>query len=206
MNQDIQLTDRQEKILHFIRDKIESRGYGPTVREIGDQFAIRSPNGVACHLKALVKKGMIQREANRSRAIQLTDLAVPPKGLPVSGKVAGGRIEEVPADADYDEYVDFSDMFSADGGAYSVLEVESNDLEGANIVPGDYLVVKKQTRAGKGQLAMVRNDDGSLTIHRWMPESGKKRVKLESLKKGGRATTVKNAKVQGVVVGVVREV
>jgi repressor LexA len=205
MNLDTQLTERQEKILHFIRNKIESRGYGPTVREIGDQFSIRSPNGVACHLKALVKKGMIEREANRSRAIQLTDLARPPKGLLVSGKMVDGQVEEVPSDADFEEYVDFTDMFANSGTDYSVIEVESNDLEGANIIAGDYLVVKKQSRAKKGEIALVRNDDESLTFHRWMPESGKKSVKLESLKKGGRAKTAKNPKVQGVVVGVVRE-
>ena len=66
-----QLTDRQRVVYEFIRDKIRNRGYGPTVREIGDQFNISSPNGVMCHLKALEKKGLITREPNMSRAIQL---------------------------------------------------------------------------------------------------------------------------------------
>ena len=57
-----QLTERQREIYDFIRDKIESRGYGPTVREIGEGFDIKSPNGVMCHLKALEKKGLIKRE------------------------------------------------------------------------------------------------------------------------------------------------
>ena len=52
------LTPRQKEIYDFIRDKIESRGYGPTVREIGLAFKIQSPNGVMCHLKALEKKGL----------------------------------------------------------------------------------------------------------------------------------------------------
>ena len=47
-----QLTERQREIYEFIRDKIETRGYGPTVREIGEAFNIKSPNGVMCHLKA----------------------------------------------------------------------------------------------------------------------------------------------------------
>ena len=49
-------TARQMEIYEFIRDKIYSRGFGPTVREIGEAFSIRSPNGVVCHLKALEKK------------------------------------------------------------------------------------------------------------------------------------------------------
>ena len=52
-----QLTKRQRIVFDFIRDKIQNRGYGPTVREIGEQFHIKSPNGVMCHLKALEKKG-----------------------------------------------------------------------------------------------------------------------------------------------------
>jgi repressor LexA len=52
-----QLTERQLIVYEFIRDKIVHRGYGPTVREIGEHFDIRSPNGVMCHLKALEKKG-----------------------------------------------------------------------------------------------------------------------------------------------------
>src|SRR6266446_4893806 len=68
-----QLTERQKEIYHFIRQKIESRGYGPTVREIGIAFAIKSPNGVMCHLKALEKKGLITRLERHARAIQLTN-------------------------------------------------------------------------------------------------------------------------------------
>ena len=65
------LTERQRTVYEFIRDKIRNRGYGPTVREIGQEFKISSPNGVVCHLKALEKKGLITREPNMSRAIQL---------------------------------------------------------------------------------------------------------------------------------------
>ena len=55
-----QLTQRQQQVYEFIHDKIVNRGYGPTVREIGEHFDISSPNGVMCHLKALEKKGLIR--------------------------------------------------------------------------------------------------------------------------------------------------
>ena len=64
-------TERQMEIYGFIREKIQSRGFGPTVREIGQAFKIRSPNGVVCHLKALERKGLITRGKNMSRAIEL---------------------------------------------------------------------------------------------------------------------------------------
>src|SRR5712692_12103089 len=82
------LTERQREIYDFIRDKIESRGYGPTVREIGQAFDIKSPNGVMCHLKALEKKGLIKREGFSARAIQLLDVRPESAGLPFLGRVA----------------------------------------------------------------------------------------------------------------------
>lgn len=75
------LTARQKQIYDFLKDKIINRGYGPTVREIGNHFKIRSPNGVMCHLKALERKGLITRESHMSRAIQLTDDKMPGERL-----------------------------------------------------------------------------------------------------------------------------
>ena len=61
------------RCLNLFGTRSVNRGYGPTVREIGDKFRISSPNGVMCHLKALEKKGLITREPNMSRAIQITE-------------------------------------------------------------------------------------------------------------------------------------
>ena len=105
------LTARQRAIYEFLKDKILNRGYGPTVREIGSQFGIRSPNGVMCHLKALEKKGLITREPHMSRAIQLTESPEARMSLPLAGQIAAGSpvlaVEE-------DERIDFSSMFSSD--------------------------------------------------------------------------------------------
>src|SRR5256885_13141295 len=82
-----QLTERQREIYEFIRDKIETRGYGPTVREIGEAFNIKSPNGVMCHLKALEKKEMIKRDPNHARAIELLGRRRASQGLHLLGRV-----------------------------------------------------------------------------------------------------------------------
>lgn len=66
------LTPRQSEIYEFIVERI-TNGLPPTVREVGSQFKIRSPNGVMCHLKALERKGLITRESHQSRAIMLVD-------------------------------------------------------------------------------------------------------------------------------------
>src|SRR5437867_4861697 len=104
-----QLTLRQREIYDFIRSKIEGRGYGPTVREIGQAFGIKSPNGVMCHLKALEKKGLILREGFSARAIQLVDHRPPSAGLPLLGNVPAGAPT---AAVEQDERLDFAEMFS----------------------------------------------------------------------------------------------
>src|ERR1700687_2567654 len=103
-----QLTDRQREIYDFIRDKIETRGYGPTVREIGLAFGIKSPNGVMCHLKALEKKGLIIREGFSARAIQSAGYHPGSAGLPLLGKVAAGS--PLAAEAQ-NERLEFNDLF-----------------------------------------------------------------------------------------------
>src|SRR5438045_579950 len=120
-----QLTKRQKAVYKFVRDKIRNRGYGPTVREIGEHFDIASPNGVMCHLKALEKKGLITREANMSRAIQLTDDT---RGLPLRGRVAAGVLHEA---VEQDEWVDFGGMFGDDN--LFALEVSGESMIDAQI-------------------------------------------------------------------------
>src|SRR6266436_594050 len=109
MNKKNSLTTRQRSIYDFIKDKIVRRGYGPTVREIGAGFKIRSPNGVMCHLKALEKKGLISREAHMSRAIQISE-PLSRTSLPLAGRIAAGS----PLMAiQQDEQIDFSSLFGS---------------------------------------------------------------------------------------------
>jgi len=193
------LTKRQKSVYEFIRDKIRTRGYGPTVREIGDQFKIRSPNGVMCHLKALEKKGMITREKNMSRAIRLTREPVEERGLPLVGQIAAGVLHEA---VEQDERVDFEDMFRKKN--LFALEVSGDSMIEDAIADGDYVVVKKQRTARKGQIVVAITDDGEATLKRWYPEAN--RIRLEPANSNMKPIYVRNARVLGIVVGVVRRV
>jgi repressor LexA len=150
-----QLTERQREIYEFIRSKIESRGYGPTVREIGKQFEIKSPNGVMCHLKALEKKGLLTRELHAARAITLADHRPPSQGLPFLGVVAAGT--PIAAVAQEDR-LNFDELFS--GPERYVLKVKGNSMIEDHIEDGDYVVIKKQETAHNGErvVAMVDNE------------------------------------------------
>jgi repressor LexA len=192
------LTKRQKAVYEFIRDKIRNRGYGPTVREIGLQFDISSPNGVMCHLKALEKKGLITREPNMSRAIQLAAEPIDQRGLPLAGRVAAGVMHEA---IEQTERVDFDAMFNRKN--MFVLEVSGDSMIDAQISDGDYVVIHKQRTAQPGEIVVAQTEDGEATLKRWYPEAN--RIRLEPANSTMKPIYVKDARVLGVLVGVVRK-
>jgi repressor LexA len=195
------LTPRQREIYNFIRSKIQGRGYGPTVREIGLQFHIKSPNGVMCHLKALQKKGLIHREPNMSRAIQLLDdpaTAPHPTGVKMLGRIAAGQpIEAV----EQDEELAFTDWEGADDKF--ALRVSGDSMIEEHIADGDYVVIQYQEQARDGQIVAVRDEDGEATLKRFFRE--KNRVRLEPANKHMKPIFRDRINILGVLVGVVRK-
>lgn len=150
------LTDRQSEVYAFIREHIEQQGYPPTVREIGVHFEINSPNGVACHLKALVAKGYIERSPRQSRAIKLEDMPnVSKQGVVKShgrkvrflGRVsAGGLVEAV----GWCEEWDLEDLYSA---ADSFVLLEGSELEQRlHLKDGDQLLFREGRCVGMVRL------------------------------------------------------
>ncbi|MBU4273422.1 MAG: transcriptional repressor LexA [Planctomycetes bacterium] len=195
------LTPRQRDVYKFIREKIRGRGYGPTVREIAARFDINSPNGVVCHLKALVKKGMITREPNMARAIRLAAEPIEERGLPLAGTIAAGVLHEA---IEQNERVDFQEMLTPGTKNRFALQVKGDSMIEDQIADGDYVVVQKQRTARKGQIVVALTDGGEVTLKRWFPE--KNRIRLEPANSSMKPIYVKNARLLGVVVGVVRKV
>jgi len=194
------LTQRQNDVFDFIRDKIKNRGYGPTVREIGENFEISSPNGVMCHLKALEKKGLIIRTANKSRAIELTtEVKDAEKGLPLAGTVSAGMTNLAFEQGDR---IDFTEMFYKKN--MFVLQVRGDSMIEAHINDGDYVVVKKSKNAQAGQMVVAQNEEGEATLKYWFPE--KDGVRLQPANSTMKPIILKSATVLGVVTGVVRKV
>ncbi len=194
-----QLTRRQRDVYHFIRDKIRGRGYGPTVREIGERFQIRSPNGVMCHLRALEKKGLITREPNMSRAIQLTAGVQEDRGMPLVGQIAAGSLHEA---IEQSERFDFDAMFHYKN--LFALRVDGDSMIDAQIADGDIVIVHRQRTATKGEIVVAQTDDGDATLKYWHPEA--RRIRLQPANSRMKPIYVKDAKVLGVAVGVVRKI
>jgi repressor LexA len=195
-----QLTERQREIYDFIREKIESRGYGPTVREIGEAFEIKSPNGVMCHLKALEKKGLIIRQGRAARATRLVDHRRPSAGLPLLGTVAAGTPVQA---VEQQERLDLGDLFV--GPDLYALKVRGQSMIEDHIEDGDYVIIRRQQTAPNGERVVARIAD-EVTLKRFYQDDD--HVRLEPA--NSRMTPIvvnKEADVEivGVLVGVLRK-
>ncbi len=194
------LTPRQREIYNFIRSKIQGRGYGPTVREIGVHFQIKSPNGVMCHLKALQKKGLIHREPNMSRAIQLLEdpVSAQQMGLKLVGRIAAGHpIEAI----EQSEELTFADW--VEPGDKFALQVQGESMIDEHIADGDFVIIRRQEQARDGQIVAVRDDDGEATLKRFFRE--RNRIRLEPANKAMKPIFRDRVNILGVLVGVVRK-
>jgi repressor LexA len=196
------LTEKQRAIYDFIKSKIEERGYGPTVREIGLHFKIKSPNGVMCHLKALEKKGMIERVGFSARAIKLVDYN-PLAGteLPLLGRVAAGT--PIAAVGDINEKLNFSDLFG--GEKHFALQVRGQSMIEDHIDDGDFVVIRQQADASNGErvVAMIDNE---VTLKKFYRE--KDRIRLDPANGTMKPIYVdesQDTQILGVLVGVLRK-
>jgi repressor LexA len=196
------LTVKQREIYEFIKEHIEKHGYPPTVRDIGKAFEIESPNGVMCHLNALVKKGAIVRKGQSARAIRLVDHkpSYAPADLPLFGSVAAGA--PIAAEATNERF-NFQDMFG--GPDHFVLAVRGQSMIEDHIDDGDYVVIKQQPTAENGArvVAMI---DGDVTLKKFYHQEGK--VSLHPC--NGTMAPIEVApesdtRVLGVLVGVMRK-
>jgi len=196
------LTSRQAAVFEFIKERVQTRGYGPTVREIGEHFQISSPNGVMCHLRALERKGLLHRVRKHDRAIARAielapEIMAEEKGMPMAGTVAAGLTTLVFEQA---ERVDFGHMFAKKN--LFALKVKGDSMIEAQIAEGDYVVVKKQKTAQPGQMVVAQTPEGEATLKYWHPEAN--RIRLQPANSSMQPIYVKDASVVGVVVGVIR--
>lgn len=194
------LTTKQQKIYDYICQRIEDVGYPPTIRDIGKEFGIKSPNGVMCHLKALEKKSFISREGMAARAIRPIHRGQNKAGLAFRGLVAAGS--PIAAEAQ-DERIDLHDLFR--GPNTFVLQVRGKSMIENHIEDGDYVVIRQQETAQNGE-RVVAVVDGEYTLKRFY----RKRDQIELRPENGTMQPIvvdatKDIRVVGSLVGVVRK-
>lgn len=220
------LTDRQQQVLHYIRQSITERGYPPTLREIGAHMGIRSTNGVNDHLRALERKGYLTREDMKSRALRPRDLepheraeqglpaeaATPANDLgedmveiPILGRIAAGL--PLLAEEQVLDTVRIERNMVRGGRDIFGLRVNGDSMIEAGIFNGDYIFVKKQLTAQRGDVVCALIGDEA-TVKYYFPEKDYIRFQPANAKMAPilvRATDFRATMLLGVVVGVFRK-
>jgi repressor LexA len=208
------LTARQEQTLDFIRQSIQERGYPPTLREIGEYMGIRSTNGVNDHLRALERKGYLRREDMKSRALKLVagmDSSSSVKAndddmveVRVLGRVAAGL--PLLAEENVIDTVRVDRMLVKGGREVFGLRVTGDSMIEAGIMSGDYIFVKKQSTAERGDIVVALIGDEA-TVKYFHPERDYVRFQPANSQMAPilvRASDFKSTMLLGKVVGVYR--
>lgn len=221
------LTRRQQQVLDFIRESIQERGYPPTLREIGAHMGIRSTNGVNDHLRALERKGYLTREDMKSRALRPKDMdaldALPDAGdvvqpprnpgavddnviqIPILGRVAAGL--PILADEHVIDTVSIApDMLRGVRDVFG-LRVSGDSMIDAGILNGDYIFVRRQNQADRGEIVVALINDEA-TVKYFFPEKDYVRFQPANEQMAPilvRATDFRSTMILGVVIGVFRK-
>lgn len=169
------LTARQQQALDFISQCLEHRGYPPTLREIGEHMGIRSTNGVNDHLKALERKGYLVREELKSRALRPVDYEDSKIQVPIVGRVAAGA--PILAQENIVDKVTIDKFFLGSATPKEVfgLVVHGDSMIEDGIHDGDYIFVRKQPTAERGEIVVVMID-GEATCKRYYDEGTRIRL------------------------------
>lgn len=178
------LTRRQEQTLDLIRNSIAERGYPPTLREIGLEMGIASTNGVNDHLRALERKGHIRREDMKSRALTLVkpvDKAVVTAGDSIEIQVVDRILADAPL-LSADHVIDRIgvDPKLIDGSAHVFgLRVSGNGMIERGILAGDYVLVRHQGNAERGNVVVALVGDEAI-VRSYYPDRDYMRLQPEN--------------------------
>ena len=198
------VTERQRDILQFIRDFQRERGVAPTHREICDHFGFSSYGTVYKHLSLLEKKGLIRRDWNQKRGVELIEkqAAETPAGvreLPLFGTIAAGQPLEV---QQQDETIIVPERLTTRGENF-VLKVRGDSMMDDGILDGDYVIIARRERAENGEM-VVANVNGEVTLKRLYREGERIRLQPANALMHPIYAHASDVSVQGVVVGLMR--
>lgn len=199
------LTERQRDILNFIKESQSERGVTPTHREICDHFGFSSYGTVYKHLSLLEKKGLIRRDWNQKRGVELVEQpeqrepAAGVRELPLFGYIAAGR----PLDVDVsDETISVPEHLTTRGENY-VLKVRGDSMIDDGIFDGDLVIISRREQAYNGEM-VVANVSGEVTLKRIYREGERVRLQPANATMSPIYAPARDVAVQGVVVGLMR--
>jgi repressor LexA len=205
------LTDRQQEIWNYLVEYVDSHGYPPTVREIGERVGLASPSTVHAHLANLERAGLLRRDPTKPRALELIGRQrsqtepepVEPDALrlPLVGEIAAGG--PLLAEQNIEEYLPMPKSTKGD----FLLRVKGDSMIDAGILDGDLVIVQRAQDARNGEIVVaLAGDDESAdeaTVKTFYREGG--RVRLQPENSSLEPIFASHVQILGRVVGVFRE-
>lgn len=203
------ITRRQSQVYDFISRFVAEKGYSPSFEEIGEGLGLNSLATVHKHISNLEKKGLLTRDYNRSRSIDL----LPPKGklkqsmavntgivLPLRGRIAAGQpIEAVenPETISLADFVQSKEVY--------VLEVRGDSMQDEGILDGDYVLVENTKIAHNGDIVVALVDGNDATLKRLYREGDQIRLQPSNASMAPIVVHASAVQIQGKVIGVLRK-
>jgi repressor LexA len=208
------LTRRQKQVYDFLARFVEEHGYSPSFEEIGEGLGLSSLATVHKHISNLEQKGLLKRDYNRSRSIDLLRprgrmkqalAATGPAGyasgltLPLMGRIAAGRPVEA---LENPESISLAD-FTRSKDVY-VLQVTGESMQDEHIVNGDYVLVEKTSTARDGEIVVALVNGSDATLKRIYTEGDKIRLQPSNAAMQPIMVSAAAVQIQGRVIGVLR--
>ncbi|MFZ5975546.1 MAG: transcriptional repressor LexA [Bacillota bacterium] len=174
----MQLKEKEKRILDYLRRFIHEHGYPPSVREIGGAVGLKSPSTVHGYLVRLEEKGMIRRDPEKPRAMEVLHGSTAPKRMvfpPLVGSVQAGH--PVLAIEDIEDTLPLPFDLARSEDCF-VLTVQGDSMINAGILQGDYIVVSKDLNVNNGDIVVALIGDET-TVKRYYKEEGRIRLQPE---------------------------
>lgn len=200
-------TKRQRQVYDFIADFVMRNGYSPSFEEIGSALGLSSLATVHKHVSNLEEKGLLKRDYNRSRSIDILPLktrskpiAPPPLELPLVGRIAAGKpVEQLenPASISLADFTRSRDVF--------VLQVTGDSMQDEHIVDGDYVLIEKAQSARDGEIVVALVGGSETTLKRIYREGDQVRLQPSNATMEPIVIPASQVQVQGRVIGVLRK-
>lgn len=196
------LTERQTQLVEFLRDYQRTHGVMPSTREIQRHFGFASQTAAMSHLRALEKKGVITRLANKARAVVFPEsLHREVRDIPVYGQIPAGFATDVTEQAEGCVTVDINALGVPRGARTFALKVRGESMIGAHICDGDFVVLEVREPRSKDIVAALI--DGETTLKRYIVRDGVPYLKAEN-PRFPDLIPVTELVIQGVMVALIR--
>ena len=205
------LSDKQQRMLNFINEFLDDKGYPPTIRDILRGCDISSTSVVDYNLRVLQREGYLRRDSEVSRGIEIFGKSSSNTiSVPILGTIAAGQPIPVPEADTWDITVSAetlevaTEMTRGKSGVYA-LKVKGTSMIDALIDDGDIVLMQQTSVADNSEMVAVwLKNEGETTLKRFYKESGRVRLQPANVQLGPIYANPDNVEVQGRVIGVIR--